>query len=804
MPESRPRTSLKSETPTETPAETRRWPLAATVAVFIGALAVLVPTTGDFGVTWDEPAYRYSQSISAQWWRQWASVRSWGDVEAQLDADALLYYWPYARFGINFHPPLAGQLSLAASAATGTVMKDYPSRRMASVIEFALTIAIGCHFLARRYGSLVGLTMAGALLFMPRVHGQAHLLDTDIPGLFIWACTALAFWKGLNEPDSRRWRVLVGVLMGLAFLEKMAAVAVLLPLLVWLFASRLPIAFTKRAGKGAWIDAAVTLFPMLIPLGVAFVEIQLLQRRLPPPSQTDLFFQATPKPAVFIPGAILAIPLIVWGLRRLLGRLRSKSPIWGVERPGLETFASILAFAPVVGWLGNPAWWRETIVRMTHYYTLSNDRQGALPDILILYAGQIYKFSLPWHNGWVLAAITVPLTILLAGIVGVVWGLRGWRTDRLPLYFLLHMLTLPALRMLHTPAHDGVRLLLPTFFFLAGFAGWGVAWMGAAVARRVRWGGVLTAAAVLLPALVSLVSIHPYELSYYNILVGGTPGAWRRGFEMTYWYDAFTPAVIRDLNEKLPTGAELDYLSDKTDTSMQVFSDLQALGHLRPDIVLGRRARERFPYVILLSQDSKATAFTRLLFVTKPWYASEPAQIGGLRILTIADPVAVSRAWALNLLLDAPAEHRPPPPTAPGWVHDLAPFLKRFWGEGLQLDDPLGVNTKVLEWARNDPEGLKAAARKLIDGKDGEKDQGVARLSRLLVPVTNGVPSPLRTELLEQLRAARPEGLIEAVEIVTAHPDAVAEVITRYPYTDPASLGGYLDRDLTTERIAHP
>ena len=27
---------------------------------------------------------------------------------------ALLYYWPYGRYGINFHPPLAGQLNLAA------------------------------------------------------------------------------------------------------------------------------------------------------------------------------------------------------------------------------------------------------------------------------------------------------------------------------------------------------------------------------------------------------------------------------------------------------------------------------------------------------------------------------------------------------------------------------------------------------------------------------------------------------------------------------------------------------------------
>ena len=45
------------------------WRLA-TILVFALALAALVPTTGDFGLTWDEPAYYYSQVMSVQWWEQ--------------------------------------------------------------------------------------------------------------------------------------------------------------------------------------------------------------------------------------------------------------------------------------------------------------------------------------------------------------------------------------------------------------------------------------------------------------------------------------------------------------------------------------------------------------------------------------------------------------------------------------------------------------------------------------------------------------------------------------------------------------
>jgi len=34
------------------------------------------------------------------------------------------------------------------------------------------------------------------------------------------------------------------------------------------------------------------------------------------------------------------------------------------------------------------------------------------------------------------------------------------------------------------------------------------------------------------------------------------------------------------------------------------------------------------------------------------------------------------------------------------------------------------------------------------------------------------------------------------VRILNAHRDQVVAIMTRYAYTDPARLGGYLDRDL--------
>ena len=602
----------------------------ATLAIFAAALTALVPTTGDLGLTWDEPAYRYSQIMSEQWWAKGAEVRSWEDLREMMDPTTLLYYWPYGRYGINFHPPLAGQLNLATYEIFGRWMKDIPARRMATVLEFGLTITIGFHFLARRYGVWTGIVMAGSLLLMPRLYGQAHLIDTDTPGLLLWAATAIAFWKGLNEPGARRWRVLVGVLLGLAFVEKMAAVMVLMPLLGWLVAGRL-VPAVRRPSAGDWIDGLVTTGAMLVPLALAFQQIQLLQGQFLPPKEANLFVE---RPVSDWSGAILAIPMAVWLIRRGTGRLFRGSKVWGAERPALEIWAAILAFAPVVGWLGNPAWWRETLPRLTHYYMLNTNRQGVLPDIQIIYFGQLYEYSLPWHNGFALMAITVPVAILGAAAVGLIWGVLRIRRDRLPFYFLVHLLTLPVIRMFPTPAHDGVRLLLPTFFFLSAFAGWGTIWLADSLARVIRvprsvpWLRLALTGAVLGSSAVALVRVHPYELSYYNEVVGGPRGAWQKGCELTYWYDAYTNRVLDDLNRRFPEGAEVDFLNKQTRTAAPVFQDQQNLGLLRTDIVLGGK-EGAFPYVWLLTQDSKATAFTRLLFGMHPWYASEPGQLDG-------------------------------------------------------------------------------------------------------------------------------------------------------------------------------
>jgi hypothetical protein len=279
------------------------------------------------------------------------------------------------------------------------------------------------------------------------------------------------------------------------------------------------------------------------------------------------------------------------------------------------------------------------------------------------------------------------------------------------------------------------------------------------------------------------VRVHPYELSYYNSLIGGPRGAWNEGFELTYWYDAFDPRSLERINATLPENASITFPDENSAPS--TFQDLQSLGALRGDVNLGIAPRSGFPYLWLLTHDSKATPFTRLVFVMKPFLDSRPRQLGGVRVWEIAGPEGGARAMALHLLTDAKSPMRDQRPNAPGWVRTYLPMLARFWGDGVTKAAPLTVNELIFDWAATDPDSLRAAARAITNHEPETADS--RRLDALLSRHPDRYAALLR---------GRPEALTEAVDILIDRPDAIRRVLLRSAYTDPLTIGGDLDRDL--------
>jgi hypothetical protein len=156
------------------------------------------------------------------------------------------------------------------------------------------------------------------------------------------------------------------------------------------------------------------------------------------------------------------------------------------------------------------------------------------------------------------------------------------RLSLLHILFFLALMGLPS-----SPNHDGVRLFLPMFPFLAILAGLALGRLEECLRtrlepRRALIGALAIFSLYLLPPWWQGRHASPYYLSWYNELIGGLPGAANAGMEISYWYDALTPEFIAEVERVLPEGATVLAMP-----SLRYYRELQELGLMRADLRFG-------------------------------------------------------------------------------------------------------------------------------------------------------------------------------------------------------------------------
>ncbi|HET7012055.1 MAG TPA: hypothetical protein VFI11_14865, partial [Anaerolineales bacterium] len=119
---------------------------------------------------------------------------------------------------------------------------------------------------------------------------------------------------------------------------------------------------------------------------------------------------------------------------------------------------------------------------------------------------------------------------------------RGYLDRRLivGLIWVWHLVPVGAVMLGWFPIYNGFRhvlFALPPLFLVAGFGAWKL--IGLFRAPIFRAG---LAVACLLPGILGIIRLHPYEYVYFNELVGGTHGAEGR-FDLDYWCTSFREAV---------------------------------------------------------------------------------------------------------------------------------------------------------------------------------------------------------------------------------------------------------------------
>jgi hypothetical protein len=250
-------------------------------------------------------------------------------------------------------------------------------------------------------------------------------------------------------------------------------------------------------------------------------------------------------------GWLLPFPLAAWAALYRDRRAARVLLLGGV-------IAALVVYALI------PTWWAEPVQGL-RVFLKSNLTRDQLRPTPTLFLGRLYRFSLPWYNTLVWTAIVVPPATLGLAIIGMGRVVAGRLRDRVGTLLLGSWVCFMVLRALpNAPGHDGERLFLPAFLFLACLAGMGLAttgtWLAALAGPRIaRSLSALLLAAAVGSSAWSTWRYHPLQLSYYNALIGGLSGAYRAGMEPTYYWDAVTPDVRDWLNRHTEPGRAVTF-----------------------------------------------------------------------------------------------------------------------------------------------------------------------------------------------------------------------------------------------------
>jgi 4-amino-4-deoxy-L-arabinose transferase-like glycosyltransferase len=192
--------------------------------------------------------------------------------------------------------------------------------------------------------------------------------------------------------------------------------------------------------------------------------------------------------------------------------------------------------------------------------------------------------------------LTEPLLLLFGfGFTLMILSLRK-KELREPILIFAGWFLLPAsaIVLMRSNLYDNARqlyFLFPPMFLAAGF---GFDSVFNRITRPVYRGVFLLL--TILPGLIAIARLHPYEYVYYNSLIGGVDGAVRR-FETDYWGTSFKEAMGY-VNSVAPEGARILILAGPNDIASR---------YARPDLEVVTEETDYseeklYDYVLLLTR----------------------------------------------------------------------------------------------------------------------------------------------------------------------------------------------------------
>jgi hypothetical protein len=308
-------------------------------------------------------------------------------------------------------------------------------------------------------------------------------------------------------------------------------------------------------------------------------------------------FIALKNPKVTLAGIVLGLTISVRVLGPLAGLIVSLFLWIQIRKRAYPFILAYLLWAGMITYLTWPFLWLAPIENLYKSLMIMSDFswQGE-----VLFNGQFYKAAdIPMTYLPVLLNLQFTETFMILWYLG--FGIFVWHIIRkdiradLILYLVLGFL-LPIIYLIvsRSPLYDNFRqilFLLPACFIFGAFT-------LEVIFKKTKkqWLRLSLIILIIIPGLISLIRLHPYQYIYYNSFVGGVEGAFRR-FELDYWF-ASSNELTAWVNENADYGAktvvkEAPYLIDQ-----QLRSDLS----VRKIQTAGVSTNRDYDYAILTTR----------------------------------------------------------------------------------------------------------------------------------------------------------------------------------------------------------
>jgi 4-amino-4-deoxy-L-arabinose transferase-like glycosyltransferase len=393
------------------------------------------------------------------------------------------------------------------------------SFRFPGMLMAGLAIFVTYLFGARAFSRRAGIMAALLFALMPRVFYHSHLDCFDIPITAMWTLSIYAYWRSVKEPGLL-WAGLAAVAFGLALETKLNA---------WF----LPAVFVPHAALVYWRTLGDGFKKGVIVLPTNLVAMGLI-------------------------GPLLFYALWPWLWNDTLPRFEEylsfhlHHEYYNMEFLGRNYFGppSPRAYMPVMILATVP-----TITMVLFAYGLFDRVRNAARRVPFL--------------RWAEKAVVDPAETDLLLALGLFAAVGPWFLEK-------------------TPIFGGTKHWMNAYPFLAIFAGRGFELVARAMetalagvrARLALGAKVALYASVLLAPFAITVHSHPFGLSSYVPLAGGTAGAADHGLNRQFWGFTTESANAEYLQRNAPRGATVFIHDTAWDSWMRMIEE----GRVRSDL----------------------------------------------------------------------------------------------------------------------------------------------------------------------------------------------------------------------------